>query len=318
MALIQAPNSVVMIRPWHFHPNPETAGDNAFQKTSPGTDINVSQQARAEFDKAVEALHTNGVRVHVFDDYGERETPDSVFPNNWFSTHQGGHVALFSMFSPSRRRERRSDVIEMLKSEYRIQDVVDYSGLEWDGLFLEGTGAMVLDHIERVAYTASSNRANDIVLERFCSHFQYEPMAFDTADENGNAIYHTNVMMCIATKFALVCLNMISDRRRRAEVKLRLENSGRTVVDLDFSQVNNFAGNALELTGNNSSLLAMSARAYQSLRKDQVKVIEASARILSLSVPTIELAGGSVRCMLTGIHLSRRDIASSPKGVEAE
>jgi len=318
MALIQAPNSVVMIRPWHFHPNPETSGDNAFQKTNPDPNINVAYKARMEFDKAVETLQTNGVRVHVFDDYGENETPDSVFPNNWFSTHPGGHVALFSMFSPSRRRERRSDVIEMLKAEYRVQDVVDYSGLEWDGLFLEGTGAMVLDHIERVAYTASSNRANDIVLERFCSHFQYEPMAFDTADENGNAIYHTNVMMCIATGFALVCLNMISDKRRRAEVKLRLENSGRTVIDIDFFQVDNFAGNALELTGNNTTLLAMSARAYQSLRKDQVEQIEKSARILPLSVPTVELAGGSVRCMLAGIHLIRREIEPSPLDVKDE
>lgn len=135
MALIQAPNAVVMIRPWRFHSNPETATDNAFQKVSASPNTNVALQARMEFDEAVKTLESCGVRVHVFDDFGERETPDSVFPNNWFSTHPGGHIALYSMYSPSRRREQRQDVIEMLKCEYRVQDVIDYSGLEWDGLF---------------------------------------------------------------------------------------------------------------------------------------------------------------------------------------
>lgn len=309
MALIQAPSAVVMIRPWHFHSNPETATDNAFQKTQVTDDINVSKKARKEFDKAVETLHKNGVKVHVFDDFGERETPDSVFPNNWFSTHPGGHIALYSMCSPNRRRERRMDVIEMLKSEYRVQDVVDYSGLEWDNLFLEGTGAMVLDHIERVAYTAKSNRASDIILERFCSTFQFEPMAFETADANGTPIYHTNVMMCIGTEYALVCLDMILDEKRRYEIKARLENSGRKVIDLSFDQIDNFAGNALELTSKKGeTLLAMSARAYKALTKKQKNIIEKSAKIVPLDVPTIELAGGSVRCMLAGVHLAKRKL----------
>lgn len=308
MALIQAPNSVVMIRPWRFHSNPETATDNAFQKANATPDTNVSLQARLEFDTAVETLKKNGVCVHVFDDFGERETPDSVFPNNWFSTHPGGHIAVYSMYSPSRRRERRQDVIEMLKCEYRVQDVIDYSGLEWDNLFLEGTGAMVLDHIERVAYTAKSNRASDIILERFCSNFQFEPMAFDTADAHGTPIYHTNVMMCIGTEFALICLDMIVNEGRRMEIMKRLENSGRKIVDLSFEQIDNFAGNALELTGNDGSILAISQRAADALTDKQKEVIEQSAPIVPLSVPTIELAGGSVRCMLAGIHLTPRKL----------
>ncbi|WP_163336246.1 citrulline utilization hydrolase CtlX [Desulfopila sp. IMCC35008] len=308
MALIQAPNGVVMIRPWRFHSNPETATDNAFQKASATPDTNVSLQARIEFDAAVETLKKKGVRVHVFDDFGERETPDSVFPNNWFSTHPGGHIAVYSMYSPSRRRERRQDVIEMLKCEYRVQDVIDYSGLEWDNLFLEGTGAMVLDHIERVAYTAKSNRASDIILERFCSNFQFEPMAFDTADTHGTPIYHTNVMMCIGTEFALICLEMIVDKGRRMEIRKRLENSGRKIVDLSFEQIDNFAGNALELTGNDGSILAMSQRAADALTDEQKEIIGQSAQIVPLSVPTIELAGGSVRCMLAGIHLTPRKL----------
>lgn len=174
--------------------------------------------------------------------------------------------------------------------------------------FLEGTGAMVLDHIERVAYTAKSNRASDIILERFCSHFQFEPMAFDTADSTGTPIYHTNVMMCIGTEFALICPDMIVDSHRRLEILNRLENSGRQIVDLSYEQVDNFAGNGLELTGANGSLLAMSEKAVDALSHEQKSIIEQSAEIVPLAIPTIELAGGSVRCMLAGIHLTRRKL----------
>ena len=307
MRSIQAPSAVVMVRPHRFHPNPETAADNAFQRSS--GDASAAAIARAACDEvtaAAAALEAAGVRVHVFDDFGERETPDSVFPNNWFSTHRGGHVALYPMHSPSRRRERRGDVVEMLKAEYRVQDVIDYSGLEYDGLFLEGTGAMVLDHLANVAYTARSQRADPVALERFCTHFNFEPMAFTTADANGHAIYHTNVMMCVATEFALVGFDLMNDANRRAEVRARLEESGRAVIALDARQIGEFAGNALELSGKDGRVLALSARAAASLMPEQRAVIERSARLLPLEVPTIELAGGSVRCMLAGIHLARR------------
>lgn len=210
------------------------------------------------------------------------------------------------MYSPSRRRERRQDVIEMLKSDYRVQEVVDYSGLEYDKLFLEGTGAMVFDHLERMAYVGRSNRADPVILERFCTTFGYEPMAFDTSDHNGKPIYHTNVIMSIATEYALICLDIISDPQRRKEIEERLTNSGRTVINLSREQVNEFAGNALEMTGKNNRVLALSERAAASLKKDQIKVIEKSAKLLPLHIPTIELAGGSVRCMIAGIHLTAR------------
>lgn len=304
MALIQAPNTIVMVRPWQFFSNPETAKDNAFQQTSAEDDI--ALHAKQEFNQAVLKLRNQGINVHVFDDFGDNKTPDSVFPNNWFSTHSGGHIALYPMYSPSRRRERRSDIIDMLKSNYRVQDVVDYSGLEWDNLFLEGTGAMVLDHLNRIAYTAKSNRANEVILERFCTTFNYEPMAFATEDQQGKAIYHTNVMMCIASKYALVCLSMISDKARRQEVAQRLIETGHEIIDLTYEQVNNFAGNAIELTGLDGSYLVMSARAKSSLTPAQIKKIEQYSHILDVSVPTIELAGGSIRCMIAGIHLSPR------------
>ena len=307
MSIVQSPNSVVMICPWNFYSNPETSEDNAFQNTSFNEDKDLSGSAKEEFESMVHTLENHGVRVHVFDDYGDNETPDSVFPNNWFSTHSGGNIAIHSMYSPNRRRERRSDVIELLKREYRVQSVVDFSGLEWDNLFLEGTGAMVLDHIERVAYTAKSNRANDICLERFCTMFGYEPMAFESADKEGTPIYHTNVMMAIGTDYALICLDMIVNKERREEIRRRLLESGRKVIDLSYEQIDNFAGNALELTSETGkTLLALSQRAYQALTDEQIQSIEAHAQIIPIAIPTIELAGGSVRCMLAGIHLKRR------------
>jgi hypothetical protein len=304
---VQAPTAGVMIRPHRFASNPETALDNAFQFVH--TDLEpevISARARDEFDRVVEKLTAEGVKIHVFDDYGEHETPDSVFPNNWFSTHHGGRVVIFPMFSPSRRRERRHDVIEMLKSDYRVQEILDYSGLEYDNLFLEGTGAMVFDHIERVVYVGLSNRAHPMILERFCTALGYEPIPFETSDLNGNPIYHTNVIMSIATEYALICLDAISNPVRRKEIEARLTNSGRMILNLTREQVNEFAGNAYEMSGTKHRVLALSERAAKALTKEQVKVIEKSAKLLPLAIPTIELEGGSVRCMIAGIHLSAR------------
>lgn len=304
MTLLQAPDAVVMIRPHHFCSNPETREDNAFQTLSNHSAAATSEAARSEFDGAVAKLRKAGVRVHVFEDTST-ETPDSVFPNNWFSTHTGGHVAIYPMFAPNRRKERRQDVIEMLKRDYRVQDVIDYSGLEQDGLALEGTGAMVLDHIGRIAYTVHSNRADPILLERFCTHFNFEPIAFEARDAQGRDVYHTNVLMGIGTGYALICLDMIVDPERRRTVAQRLEETGRQVIDLSHAQIGEFAGNAIELTGDRR-ILALSARALASLRPEQLAIIEKTAQPLPLDIPTIETAGGSVRCMLAGVHLTRR------------
>ena len=303
---VQAPAAVVMVRPHHFRPNPQTAPDNAFQDNAGSRGAGLAAAAYAEVSAAAAALSAAGVKVHLFEDGDEGGTPDSVFPNNWFSTHAGGHVAIYPMFSPNRRRERRSDVIDMLKRRYRVQDVIDYSGLEQDALYLEGTGAMVLDHVERVAYVVRSNRANAVVLERFCTHFNFEPMAFDASDSLGRTVYHTNVLMCIGTAFALLAPSMITDPARRAEIVARLVHSGRSVIELSEDQVCNFAANALELSTPSGLVLALSARALASLDASQRDRIERSARLLALAVPNIELAGGSVRCMLAGVHLAER------------
>lgn len=303
---VQAPAAVVLIRPHHFAPNPATATDNSFQVTD--VEREPGEIAATAFDEATRvatALTDAGVTVHVFENE-ESTSPDSVFPNNWFSTHPGGRVAVYPMFAHSRRTERRGDVIEMLKRSYRVHDVVDYSGLEYDEIFLEGTGAMVIDHADRVVYAARSNRANPIALERFCATFGYEPMVFDATDEAGTAVYHTNVMMCIASDFVLICLDMIADPLRRLQVEQSLELSGRDVIRLSHAQIRDFAGNAIELHSQTGRVLALSERANSCLSEDQRRRITRSCVLLPLDVSTIELAGGSVRCMIAGIHLSPR------------
>ncbi|SMX31123.1 citrulline utilization hydrolase CtlX [Octadecabacter ascidiaceicola] len=303
---LQAPRAVVMVRPHAFHPNAETAKDNSYQTVVTAAPDTVAAHALAEHDTAVCTLRKVGIDVHVFDDDGSHDTPDSVFPNNWFSTHPGGVVGVYPMYPVSRRRERRTDVLAFLKRDYRVETVYDYSGLEQDNLFLEGTGAMVLDHIGRIAMVARSNRADPIVLERFCTHFGYEPVVFDAFDPSGVPVYHTNVLMCIGTDFALIGLDLIPDEARRATVHRRLAETGRDVIALSAEQIANFAGNAIELTGTTGRYLALSARAANALTPEQTERITASATLLPLSLPTIECAGGSARCMIAGVHLTKR------------
>ncbi len=315
---VQCPSAVVLIRPHHFCPNPATAADNAFQSIDPTRSAEqISAAAFEESTRLAETLEAAGIQVLMFEDT-ENVRPDSVFPNNWFSTHPGGRIALYPMFSPSRRSERRPDVIDVLKARFRVQDIIDFSGLEYDDIFLEGTGAMVLDHTNRVAYAAKSHRADPLALERFCATFGYEPMMFAASDPSGTPIYHTNVMMCIATDVALVGLSLIDDPARRAEVAERLTEPGRELIDLSAEQVAEFAGNAIELRSPAGRILVMSGRAEASLTPEQRATIERTCRIVGVEIPTIELAGGSVRCMIAGIHLDRRPVAPAVATVTDE
>ncbi len=294
-----------MIRPSRFYPNPETAQDNAFQReASAGADISVL--ALHEFDQAVATLRDAGITVEVFADTPTPEKPDAVFPNNWFSTHRDGRVALYPMYSPSRRAERRQDLIDSLGEKYRVTEVVDYSFFEERGLYLEGTGSLVLDHVHRVAYVSLSRRADREPLEKFCADFAYEPVTFSSVGDDGQPIYHTNVMLCVGSHFALAGLEMIPDRGEREVVKSRLEKTGKTIIALDRERIANFAGNALELQNGKEKLLVLSARAAAALTATQRATLGRFARLLPLSLPTIELAGGSARCMLATIHLPPR------------
>lgn len=325
----QAPSAVILIRALRFTPNPATAADNAFQADVPAgqSGDDTSARALAEMDALADALRGAGVTVHVFEDE-DHTRPDSVFPNNWLSTHAGGYVAVYPMYASNRRHERRADVLELLKSQYRVQTIVDYSGLEMDGIFLEGTGAMVLDHESHVAYAARSHRMDSHVLERFCTDFGYEPMAFDAVDSDGVPVYHTNVMACVGTDVALVALGLIRDEQRREQVRERLSVNGRRVVEITEEQVREFAGNAVELCGRTPEgrrrmVMAMSGRARRSLTEEQVAAIEESCQIVAVDIPTIELAGGSVRCMIAGVHLDRRpsvepDFTDAVEGIDED
>ena len=305
MDVEQSTNAVVMIRPYRFHPNPETAADNAFQQAiTEGEMPAISAAAQREFDTAVETLRAAGVTVHVVDDTATPEKPDAVFPNNWFSTHHDGRVALYPMYSAARRRERRHDLIDELRKHYRITDVVDYSSCEEQGHCLEGTGSLVLDHVNKIAYASLSHRTHPDVLKRFGDEFGYEPVTFRSQSADGRPVYHTNVVMCVASEFALLGLEMIPLESERVGVQNLLEATQHEVIELSAQQIGEFAGNAIELhNGKGEKLLVMSARAAAALTKQQRSTIEQYARVVPLTLPTIELAGGSARCMIATVHL---------------
>jgi len=305
LAVQQSTNAVLMIRPWRFYPNPETAADNAFQRAAaPAEPGALSSAAQAEFDRAVATLRAAGVTVHVIADTPTPDKPDAVFPNNWLSTHHDGRVVLYPMFSALRRRERRLDIIEELRRSYRVQDVVDYSVYETEGQCLEGTGSLVLDHVHKIAYVSLSQRSHPEPLKRFCADFGYEPVTFTATDEKGWPVYHTNVVMCVGSEFALVALEMIDDPRERDGVRGRFTETGKVIVDLTRDQIANFAGNAIELHDlAGARMLVTSSRALPTFTEEQRRTIERYARFVPLELPTIELAGGSARCMLATIHL---------------
>jgi hypothetical protein len=300
----QSTNSVLMIRPNRFYPNPETAADNAFQRRAEGDPDELSTAAGAEFDVAVATLRNCGVCVHVFDDTSNPGKPDAVFPNNWISTHHDGRVALFPMYSPLRRHERRPDIVEELRKRYRVTDVIDYSAFENEACYLEGTGSLVLDRVNRIAYVSLSNRSSPKLVRRFAKDFGYEPVAFTSIGLNGKPIYHTNVMMCIGTNFVLVGISMIPNETERTKLRASLEASGKEIVELTPDQVANFAGNAIEVENRQGDrLLVLSDRAVPTFNERQRTVLSRHVCLVPLKLPTIELAGGSARCMIAEIHL---------------
>src|SRR5262252_9003595 len=286
----QSTNSVLMIRPVRFYPNPQTVADNAFQRTTHlGSDA-LTLMARKEFDAAVEMLRAAGVNVHVFEDTAEPEKPDAVFPNNWISTRHDGGIALFPMYSALRRRERRQDIVEELRKHYQVTEVIDYSRFEDEGCCLEGTGSLVFDHLNKIAYVSLSNRSNPKMVQHFADDFGYEPVTFTSIGSDGQPTYHTNVMMCIGTAFAMVGLEMIPNKAERQQVRTRLEKTGKEIVELSTDQVANFAGNAIELhSKDGEKLLMLSTRADGTFTEDQRKRLSRHARVVPLQLPTIEL-----------------------------
>ena len=299
--------SVLMVRPVRFESNPMTAASNRFQGKSNANPAAQNVAAQAEFDALAVALRNAGVNVIVADDTHEPHTPDSVFPNNWVSFHADGRVVLYPMEAENRRPERRHDLVEALSSKYgfAVKEVVDLAFHEQAGHYLEGTGSMVLDRIKHIAYACLSSRTQLDPLGDFAQRMDYDVVTFDAVDGDGVAIYHSNVMMSIGEKIAVICAAAIKRDEQRTAVLQRLADSGREVILLSYDQLQAFAGNMLELrssTGN--SVMAMSQQAYDVLDDSQLERIRAASNIVSADIGNIEAsAGGSVRCMLAEIHL---------------
>lgn len=308
----QITNAILMVRPNSFRANEQTAVNNHYQKGITGvSQAQLELNAQEEFDQFVAKLRSIGVHVIVFEPKDGLDTPDSHFPNNWISFHENGNVGLYPMFAENRRTERREDVLEKLEeSGFTINDIVDYTSAEDESLFLEGTGSLLLDRVNRKAYCALSQRADEELFIEFCEDFEYYPVVF-TANQTVNGertpIYHTNVMMCLAEGFAVICLDSIDDKKERKNVINHLKEDGREIIDITEEQVNNFAGNMLQVYGNGyQRFLIMSQAAYNSLTSDQISRIEKHTKIVASSLSVIEACGGgSARCMMAEVFLPK-------------
>jgi hypothetical protein len=309
----QSTNTIMMIRPIAFNYNVQTAINNHYQKiVDPNNSSDqINLNAQAEFDNLVLKLRSIGINVIVFQDDDKFDTPDSVFPNNWISFHSNGDLALFPMFAINRRQERREDVIGWVeKHDYLINNIIDYSSAEESSIFLEGTGSVVLDRVNRKAYCAVSERSNEDLLIEFCEDFEYTPVifnAYQTVKDKRNLIYHTNVMMCVADDFVVICLDCIDDKKERKSVISHLLNDGKEIIEISEDQVDSFAGNMLQLIDrNNKPVLVMSESAYNALTDLQKTSINKYAKIVFSPLNTIEAyGGGSARCMMAEVFLPK-------------
>ena len=303
----QLASAVLMIRPVRFESNPLTADSNRFQGKSDATPEQQQDAALREFDGLAVALREHGIEVVVVDDTSEPHTPDSIFPNNWVSFHADGRVVLYPMEAANRRTERRMDVIERLDAElgYQVREIVDFTAHENAGHYLEGTGSMVLDRTHRIVYACLSTRTQLGPLGDFAQRLDYDAVTFDAVDRDGIAIYHTNVLMNVGEKLAVICDEAIPREGQRSAVLQRLRETGHEVLSLSYDQLDAFAGNMLELrTRDGVRLVAMSQQAYDSLTDDQLQRLKKNGDVLAVPIDTIEAsAGGSVRCMLAEIHL---------------
>lgn len=300
----QSSSTVVMVRPHHFASNPETMGDNAFQSAGEDTQ-SVAEAAYNEVTQVVEQLRAEGVTVHLFEDEGT-QTPDSVFLNNWFTTHETGALILYPMYCNNRRKERREDIIEFLRSTYGYTHTLDFSAYESQNLYLEGTGSIVFDHEHKLAYAARSKRMNESLLNTLCERMGYTPVAFDATGSDGTLVYHTNVLMAVGSGYVLCAVDMIRDSDEREAFERAVAGSGKTLITLSEQQISAFAGNTLELMSERGKLLAISRTAYDALTEQQREQLQQWVTLLPLNVSTIELGGGSIRCMLAQVFQPAR------------
>lgn len=292
-----------MIKPVAFDFNAETAVNNAFQQQ--GSNTNAQQKAEAEFDGFVQKLTAAGIDVTVVQDTAEPHTPDSIFPNNWISFHTDGSIVLYPMYAVNRRAERKQHVLDTIAAKFEVKNTIDFNAKENDNLFLEGTGSMVLDRDNNIAYACLSPRTDKTVFEEWCSKMNYTPCSFYSVDENGGEIYHTNVMMCVADEYVVICLDSISDSIERDNVFDTIIASGKSVVEISYSQMNRFAGNMLQVQNKEGQrYLVMSSQAYHALNAEQIAELESYNPIIHSDLTTIETnGGGSARCMMAEVFL---------------
>ncbi|UZD35294.1 citrulline utilization hydrolase CtlX [Capnocytophaga ochracea] len=306
----QITNTVLMVRPVRFRMNEETVVNNYFQEEMDLKNEEINRQAQQEFDAFVHKLREVGVKVIGVDDIYEQNTPDSVFPNNWITFHQNGNVAIYPMFAENRRRERREDILDKVEEEgFLIENVYDYTDAEQENIFLEGTGAMVLDRVHRKAYCALSPRADEELFIEFCEDFEYTPVifkAYQKVDGKQVPIYHTNVMMALGEDFAIVCLDTITDKSERKNLLHHLKEDKKEIISITPEQMCQYAGNMLQVQGKDSTYLVMSDTAYNALTPQQIQTIEKYTQILHSNLETIETCGGgSARCMLAEVFNPR-------------
>ncbi|MGB5941370.1 MAG: arginine deiminase-related protein [Leeuwenhoekiella sp.] len=300
-----------MVRPVAFRMNEETAVNNYFQEELSIKNAEINSKAQNEFDAMVAVLKQHGINVIVVNDDEQLDTPDSIFPNNWITTHADGRIGVYPMYAENRRKERRDEVLkEMEDFGYKINQVVDYTAAEEESIFLEATGSMVLDRANENAYCALSPRADEDLFIEFCEDFEFSPIvftAYQTVGEKRLPIYHTNVMMCIADNFAVICLSSIDDSKERKAVLTHLRDSGKEIIDITEKQMHQFAGNMLQLSNyKDEKFLVMSKSAHQSLTPGQIDIINKHCKILSSDLSTIETCGGgSARCMMAEVFLPR-------------
>ncbi|MBT9187881.1 citrulline utilization hydrolase CtlX [Zobellia russellii] len=308
---MQITNTILMIRPVNFRMNEQTAVNNYFQEDIDIQNTTINEKAQQEFDAFVTVLRSKGVNVVVVEDTKEPDTPDSIFPNNWISFHANGTVGLYPMFAENRRNERREDILEILEENgFQIENIVDYTSAEAEGVFLEATGSMALDRVNKKAYCALSSRADEDLFIEFCEDFEYSPVIFtanQSVDGKRMPIYHTNVMMCLAEDFSVICLDTIDDKKERKNVIGHLKEDGKEVIAITEQQMHHFAGNMLQVSGSDDKrYLVMSSSAYHSLTPAQVEAIEKHCEIIHSSLETIETCGGgSARCMMAEVFLPR-------------
>lgn len=303
----QAPSAVLMIRPKSFGFNSQTAATNAFQSNANGDD-DIGAIALQEFDTMVDMLRSNDIEVIVAEDTDLPQKPDAIFPNNWISFHEDGSVVLYPMFAENRRSERDVPVLKEIEKQFIVRQTIDLSAFEKENKFLEGTGSIVFDYMNKIAYASRSARTNEDVLNNICEKLEYKPIVFDAVDETGQAIYHTNVLMCVGSKFAIICLDSIQREDDQEKLLGSFSQTGHKVIAISYEQMKLFAGNMMEvLSRSGESCVLLSEKAFLSLLPGQLDALSQFAEPIPLKIPTIEqYGGGSVRCMVAGIFNPHR------------